>query len=126
MKAYLRELIAPPKNKLVAIHLVREYLQARILQSLQRAGAMQTLAFHGGTCLRILYGIPRYSEDFYFALELQPDAYDFRAYLQRIERDFSAVAYTIEVKLNQKQVVDKAFVRFRGLLHELGLSGHAD
>ena len=43
MKAYLRTLIAPAQTKLVAIHLVREYLQARILQSLQRAGAMQTL-----------------------------------------------------------------------------------
>jgi hypothetical protein len=54
MKAYLREIIAPAPNQLLAIHFVREYLQARILQSLQRAGAMQTVAFHGGTCLRFL------------------------------------------------------------------------
>jgi hypothetical protein len=46
MKAYLRALIAPAPTKLLAIHTVREYLQARTLQSLQRAGAMQTLAFH--------------------------------------------------------------------------------
>ena len=124
MKAYLRELIAPAQTKLLAIHLVREYLQARILQSLQRAGAMQTLAFHGGTSLRFLYDIPRYSQDLDFALELHPDAYDFRAYLQRIAHDFSAEAYTVDVKLNEKRVVDKAFLRFRGLLYELGLSGH--
>jgi len=61
MKSYLRELITPAQTKLLAIHTVREYLQARILQSLQRAGAMQTLAFHGGTSLRFLYHIPRYS-----------------------------------------------------------------
>ncbi|MCP4418060.1 MAG: nucleotidyl transferase AbiEii/AbiGii toxin family protein [Chloroflexi bacterium] len=126
MKAYLRTLIAPAQTKLVAIHIVREYLQARILQSLQRAGAMQTLAFHGGTSLRLLYDIPRYSEDLDFALELHPEAYDFRAYLQRIVRDFSAEAYVVDVKLNEKRVVHKAFVRFRGLLFELGLSGHAD
>jgi predicted nucleotidyltransferase component of viral defense system len=60
----------------LAIHTVREYLQARILQSLQRAGAMQTLAFHGGTSLRFLYDIPRYSEDLDFALELHPQTYD--------------------------------------------------
>ena len=61
MKAYLAELVttAPP---LLAQHLIREYLQARILQSLQRAGAMHTLAFHGGTALRFLYDIPRYSD----------------------------------------------------------------
>jgi hypothetical protein len=44
--------------------------------------------------------------------------------LERIVRDFTAEAYTVDVKLNQKRVVDKAFVRFRGLLYELGLSGH--
>ena len=126
MKAYLRTLIAPAQTKLVAIHLVREYLQARILQSLQRAGAMQTLAFHGGTSLRFLYDIPRYSEDLDFALELHPEAYDFRAYLQQIANDFSAEAYVVDVKLNEKRAVHKAFVRFRGLLHELGLSGHAE
>jgi len=126
MKAYLRTLIAPAENKLVAIHLVREYLQARTLQSLQRAGAMQTLAFHGGTSLRFLYDIPRYSEDLDFALELHPEVYDFRAYLQQIVHDFSAEAYVVDVKLNEKKLVHKAFVRFRGLLHELGLSGYAE
>jgi hypothetical protein len=63
MKAYLRTLVALAPTKLLAIHTVREYLQARMLRSLQRAGAMQTLAFHGGTSLRFLYDIPRYSED---------------------------------------------------------------
>jgi predicted nucleotidyltransferase component of viral defense system len=126
MKAYLRELIAPAQTKLLSIHLVREYLQARILQSLQRVGAMQTLAFHGGTSLRFLYDIPRYSEGLDFAMEQHPEAYDFRDYLQQIVRDFSAEAYAVDVKLNEKQVVHKAFVRFRGLLHELDLSGHVD
>lgn len=124
MKAYLRELIAPAQTTLLAVHLVREYLQARIMQSLQRAGAMQSLAFHGGTSLRFLYDIPRYSEDLDFALELEPDAYDFPAYLRQIMRDLSAEAYAVDVRLNEKRVVDKAFVRFRGLLYELGLSGH--
>jgi hypothetical protein len=49
--------------------LVREYLQARILESLRRAGAMVPLAFHGGTSLRFLYSLPRYSEGLEFALE---------------------------------------------------------
>ncbi|MEZ4710631.1 MAG: nucleotidyl transferase AbiEii/AbiGii toxin family protein [Caldilineaceae bacterium] len=123
MKAYLEKLIAdaPP---LLAQHLAREYLQARILQSLQRASAMQTLAFHGGTALRFLYDIPRYSEDLDFALENKAEAYDFRAYLRQIERDFSAEAYTLDFRVNDKSVVHKAFVRFRGLLYELGLSPH--
>jgi predicted nucleotidyltransferase component of viral defense system len=67
MKAYLQKLCQDAETPLVAQHLAREYLQARILQSLQRAGAMQFLAFHGGTALRFLYEIPRYSEDLDFA-----------------------------------------------------------
>lgn len=125
MKAYLQQLCAKAESPLVAQHLLREYLQARMLQSLQRAGAMQTLAFHGGTALRFLYDIPRYSEDLDFALERAPDIYDFRAYLRQIEGDLSAEAYDLDFKVNDKRVVHKAFVRFRGLLHELGLSPHA-
>lgn len=124
MKAYLRELVEEVANPLVGIHLVREYLQARILQSLQRADGMRTLAFHGGTSLRFLYDIPRYSEDLDFALEANRDAYDLRVLLQQIVKDFEAEAYSVDVKLNDKRVVHKAFVRFRGLLHELQLSGH--
>lgn len=124
MKAYLRKLCAKAETPLIAQHLVREYLQARILQSLQRSGAMQSLAFHGGTALRFLYRIPRYSEDLDFTLERAPEVYDFRAYLRQIERDFLAEAYTIDFKINDKRVVHKAFLRFRGLLYELGLSAH--
>ncbi len=40
MKAYLRELITPAQNNLLAIHIVREYLQACTLQSLQRNEAL--------------------------------------------------------------------------------------
>jgi hypothetical protein len=43
--------LAEGKNRL------REYLQARILASLQRSGAMIPLAFQGGTALRFLYSI---------------------------------------------------------------------
>ena len=124
MKAYLGELCASGETPLLAQHLVREYLQARILQSLQRAGAMQSLAFHGGTALRFLYDIPRYSEDLDFALERTPETYDFRAYLRQIERDFAVADYTIDFKVSDRGVVHKAFVRFLGLLYELGLSAH--
>lgn len=124
MKAYLIKLCEKAETPLLAQHLVREYLQARILQSLQYAGAMQSLAFHGGTALRFLYEISRYSEDLDFALERAPELYNFRAYLHKIKQDFLAEAYTIDLKINDKSIVHKAFVRFRGLLYELGLSAH--
>jgi predicted nucleotidyltransferase component of viral defense system len=122
MKSYLIAQIDAQSSPVQGRNLAREYLQARILELLQRAGAMIPLAFHGGTALRFLYGIPRYSEDLDFALERAPDLYDFRAYLHAIRREFEAEGYEVSVKLNDRRVVHSAFVRFPGLLYELGLS----
>jgi hypothetical protein len=107
-------------------HLAREYLQARILYSLQRSGAFLSLAFHGGTALRFVYQIPRYSEDLDFALERAPDQYDFRALLRGIQSDLGAEGYTVEMKVSDAKTVHSAFIRFRGLLYKIGLSPHVD
>ncbi len=103
---------------------MREYLQARILASLQRSGAMISLAFQGGTALRFLYSIRRYSEDLDFALERPDRGYDFRAYLQAIQADLKREGYEVEVRINDKRTVHNASVRFPGLLFDLGLSPH--
>jgi predicted nucleotidyltransferase component of viral defense system len=104
--------------------IVREYLQMRILQSLQNVGAMIPLAFHGGTALRLLYQLPRYSEDLDFALERQPEQYDFRKYLTAIQRDLTAETYNVEIRVNERNIVNSAFIRFRGLYYQLGISPH--
>ena len=58
MKEYLKTLIQSSSSPVEAGNWSREYLQALILQSLQRTGAMTTIAFHGGTALRFLYSLP--------------------------------------------------------------------
>jgi len=54
MKEYIRGLLKslrdPSKSRLI----VREYLQARILDALQESGAFVSWAFIGGTALRFL------------------------------------------------------------------------
>ena len=70
MKEYLSELVRGSPTPAQARNVTREYLQARILGSLQRAGAMIPLAFHGGTALRFLFASACYSKDLDFALEL--------------------------------------------------------
>jgi hypothetical protein len=126
MKAYLNDLIQQSENPIQRRNLIREYLQARILGGLQRLGAMIPLAFHGGTALRFLYAIPRYSEGLDFTLEQESDEYDLRRYGSRIQKEMEAEGYAVEIKLNTRRVVHAAFVRFYGLLHELGLSPHQD
>lgn len=126
MKEYLATLIRSIQNPNEARNLTREYLQALILQSLQRAGAMTALAFHGGTALRFLFSLPRFSEDLDFALEGNPVTYDFRAYLQSIRKYLEAQGYTITLKVNDEKTVHSAVVHFPNLLFELSLSPHRE
>jgi len=42
---------------------LREVLQEIALAGLYRGGFFDKAAFYGGTCLRIFYGLDRYSED---------------------------------------------------------------
>jgi predicted nucleotidyltransferase component of viral defense system len=122
MKDYLIELVRQASTPLDGQNMAREYLQARILAALQRAGAMIPLAFHGGTALRFLYAHGRYSEDLDFTLEGNQQLYDFRGYLQAIRAELTPEGYTIDLKVNDRKTVHSAFVRFRGLLYELGFS----
>lgn len=122
MKDYLSAIVRAAPAPVQGRNVAREYLQARILGALQGTGAMIPLAFHGGTALRFLFAVPRYSEDLDFALERPSAAYDFRAYLQTIRSTFEAEGYHVDVKLSDRRTVHSAFVRFRDLLYELGLS----
>ncbi len=122
MKDYLASLVKQTTSPLEGRNLAREYLQARILGSLQRSGAMIPLAFHGGTALRFLYSHGRFSEDLDFALEGNRQRYDFRSYLQAIRSELTPEGYQVELKVNDKKTVHSAFVRFPGLLFDLGLS----
>ena len=126
MKAYLAELVRAEPTPAHGRNVAREYLQARILGALQRAGAMIPLAFHGGTALRFLYASSRYSEDLDFALERTGERYDFRAYLRAIRSAFEAEGYIVTLKVSDRKTVHSAFIRFPGLPHDLGLSPHRD
>lgn len=124
MKDYLAEIVRTSPTPAHGRNVMREYLQARILGALQRAGAMIPLAFHGGTALRFLYATARYSEDLDFALEREGSRYNFRHYLDAVKIEFTAEGYEVNFKVSDKKVVHSAFVRFPGLLYELGLSPH--
>ena len=105
-------------------NVLREYLQARILEGLQRVGAMSPLAFQGGTALRFLYRLPRYSEDLDFALEGPHGLYDPRAWMTAIVRQFRREGYEVTGSLRDRGNVHAGWIRFQGLLYETELSPH--
>jgi len=127
VKERLRGILQGTGGGPAARNLAREFLQASILAALQRAGAMVPLAFQGGSALRFLYSVRRYSEDLDFALERSGAGYDFRAYLEAVRADMRREGYGVDLaRVSDQKAVHSAFVRFPGLLHELGLSGQRE
>lgn len=125
MKEYLRQLAAQADNDLARGCLVREYLQARVLESLQDEGLFLRWAFVGGTALRFLFSIPRFSEDLDFSLMAPGDDAGFTSALTKVKRALEREGYRIDIKVSEHRTVASAWVRFSGLPHELGLSPHA-
>ncbi len=76
---------------------IREILQQTALLGLKRQGFFEKAAFYGGTALRILYGLDRFSEDLDFTL-LQPDpAFDFTPFLDGVRKELAAFGFEMEV-----------------------------
>ncbi|MHB9149864.1 MAG: nucleotidyl transferase AbiEii/AbiGii toxin family protein [Thermoleophilia bacterium] len=125
MKEYLRDIVdrSAPRD---AVNVMREYLQARILESLQENGAWASMAFMGGTSLRFLYRLPRFSEHLDFTLETPSPGFDFLGLIGSARARFKKEGYRTEAKASTRTVVNRAFIRFPGLEHELGLSSRAE
>jgi len=122
MKEHIKQLIAAAPDKWRARNLVREYCQARILQFLQEEAAFRSWIFHGGTALRFLHLLPRYSEGLDFALSGPAARLDFAGIVAGVRAAFEAEAYRARADINDARPGKSAFIGFPGLLHELGLS----
>lgn len=126
MKPLLMDIIRDETNDFRRRNTTREYLQARILLALQDHGAFSNWAFVGGTALRLLFQLPRYSEDLAFSITTPGADARFEKFMQSVRADLAAEGYAVEVKASTRATVASAFVKFRGLLSELGLSLHLD
>jgi predicted nucleotidyltransferase component of viral defense system len=72
-------------------HALHEIMQQVALAGLYRGGFFDKAAFYGGTCLRIFYGLQRFSEDMDFSL-LQPDEnFTLENYFDNIINEFKAL-----------------------------------
>lgn len=125
MKEVLRQLVETAGNDLARGRLVREYLQARILQSLQDRRAFLSWAFLGGTALRFLYSIPRFSEDLDFSLIAPGGDAGFKSTISHVKRTLEVEGYRVDARVGDTKTVASASVTFPGLPHELGLSPRA-
>jgi predicted nucleotidyltransferase component of viral defense system len=93
-------------------HALKEITQELALNSLYNAGFFKKAAFHGGTCLRILYGLNRFSEDLDFAL-IKPDPiFDLKTYLTAINTELGAFGYDVKLESRAaEKSVQSAFLK---------------
>ena len=93
---------------------LREILQELALLGLWRAKFFEKAAFYGGTALRILYGLDRFSEDLDFSL-LQPmPDFELERYSSALERELAAFGFEVRVEQKGKAVetaVQSAFLK---------------
>jgi hypothetical protein len=111
----------PVKKK----NVLREYLQAFALRSLHESEAFRSMAFVGGTALRFLSNLPRYSEDLYFSL-VEPGGYDPVDWLRKLKSDLALAGFDASVTFNARRTVNAAWVRVAGLLRQAGLTASSE
>lgn len=104
--------------------LIREYLQHKILEIIYESEFAGSLVFLGGTCLRLVHGNNRFSEDLDFDNQgLKKN--DFTDVSKLIRNGLRLEGYEIEINVVHRTAFH-CYIRFPGLLFNEGLSGHKE
>ena len=106
---------------------LREILQEIVLLGLSRAGFFDHALFYGGTALRILHGLDRFSEDLDFSL-ISPDAnFDLSIYEDRVIEALHSFGFEVTIQLkNRDSTIKSAFLKGNTSQHLLNIEAPAD
>ncbi len=89
-----------PLNNEERENALKEIFQEIALSGLSHGGFFDHAAFYGGTCLRIFYGLNRFSEDLDFALIKKEEKFNLDEYFPALEKEF--LSYGIEINVESK------------------------
>ncbi len=115
--AIIRNLTDPSRK----LNRLREYLQLLALRSFHESEALGNLAFVGGTALRFVFSLPRFSEDMDFSLEKDSE-YKPERWMKKLKNDLVLAGFNTSVSWNDRTTVHKSWIRVAGLLQEAGLA----
>ncbi len=96
---------------------IREITQEVVLAALGRGDFFKHALFQGGTCLRIFYGLNRFSEDMDFILRQTNPDFQLKDHVKHLTDELSAYGYNIEITDRSKidVTVQKAFLKDNSL-----------
>jgi len=121
MKELLSQAIEMNLSSEEKTNILRENLQIMILKNISDRGGFKNLSFVGGTALRIVHGLNRFSEDLHFSLS-NSDRFDWDKTVERLTADLKNAGLTHIAKKGGKMAVKSLFLKFPGLLAEFGAS----
>ena len=110
---------------------IKEIIQEIALLGLWRAKFFEKGAFYGGTALRIIHQLDRFSENLDFTL-LRPDPnFDIASYEKAVKNELQSLGFTAQVEKKKKtkqSAIDSAFIKVNTLQHLLfiGIPGGVD
>jgi len=93
---------------------LREIMQEIALLGLWRSKFFEKAAFYGGTALRILHGLDRFSEDLDFSLLQADPGFELKTYSDYLERELAAFGFEVQVEKKQKSTqttIQSAFLK---------------
>ncbi len=97
-----------------------ETIQAIALLGLSRTDFFSQAAFYGGTALRLLYNLDRFSEDLDFSL-LQPlKKFRLSSYLGSLRDEMESFGFSVEIGERQKNIetpIESAFIKANTRIH---------
>ena len=111
-------------NQLEEEYAIKEVLQEIVLYGLWRADFFDLAAFQGGTSLRILNGMTRFSEDLDFILKKSNPDFTWPAYLERMIACLEEFGIKSEAlnKGRMDQRIKKALIKDNSICSQLNLS----
>lgn len=121
MNELLQQTLAKATSDEDKLNKTRGFLQILMLKIMFDRGAFDNLAFVGGTALRILYGLRRYSEDLDFSL-IKRQGYNFKTLLRQLAYELKQYNLKVEFTSKETNIVHSSFLKFPGLLNEIGVS----
>ena len=107
---------------------LREVLQELALYCLWRSGFFEVAAFQGGTSLRILHGLPRFSEDLDFILKVPDPDFEWNTYLGKLLQGIQEFGLRPEAldKSRMDQRVKRALLKDNSAARQLNLTFDRD
>ena len=104
---------------------LHEVMQEITLSGLYRAGFFDRAAFYGGTCLRIFYGLQRFSQDLDFSLLQADKNFALEKYFEPIIAEFKALGKDVVMIKKSKTTltnVESAFLKENTEIYDLQFS----